>query len=104
LKDKNKFHNQDIPSNSCKESIPQTSKDNPSPSRKKSPNKTSNKKCFKCLGFGHIAGNCPNKTIMMVKGGIVISDHSNQSSRSKSPTLSKTLVKMNVSYLVKVTY
>jgi len=32
-KDKKKFHNQDIPSNSSKESTPQTSKDNPSPSR-----------------------------------------------------------------------
>ena len=69
---------------------PQTSKDNPSPSRTKSPTKNSNKKCFKCLGFGHIAANCPNKITMMVKGGIVVSDNSDQSSRSNSPTPSKT--------------
>ncbi|XP_068486692.1 uncharacterized protein [Phaseolus vulgaris] len=75
-KDKNKFHNQDIPSNSSKESTPQTSKENSSPSRTKSPTKTSNKKCFKYLGFGHITTNCPNKRTMMVKGVIVVSDHS----------------------------
>jgi len=26
----------------------------------KSPTKTSSRKCFKCLGFGHIAANCPS--------------------------------------------
>jgi len=61
-----------------------------SPSRTKSPNKSSNKKCFKCLCFGHIATNCPKKITMMVKWGIVVSDNSDQSSRSNSPTPSKT--------------
>ena len=90
-KDKNKFHNQDILSNSSKESTPKTSKDNLSPPITKSPTKTSIKKCFKCLGFGHIVINCPNKRTMMVKGGIVATDHSDKSSRSTSPTPSKTL-------------
>ena len=53
----------------------------------KSPTKTSSQKCFKCLGFEHIATNCPSKRTMMVKGGFVMSDHSSQS--SKSPTSSK---------------
>ena len=48
------------------------------------------KKCFKCLGFGHIANNCPKKRTMMVKGGIIVSDNSDRSSRSNSPTPSKT--------------
>jgi len=34
--------------------------------------------------------NCPNKRTMMVKGEIVLRDHSAQSSRSNSPTPSKT--------------
>jgi len=46
-KDKNKFPKQDNPSTFSKESTLQTSKDNLSPSRTKSPTKTSNKKCFK---------------------------------------------------------
>jgi len=33
----------------------------------KSPTKTSNIKCFKCLGFGHIALHCPQKTLMTNK-------------------------------------
>jgi len=37
------------------------SKHNPSTSTPKSPTKTSSIKCFKCLGFGHIAANCANK-------------------------------------------
>jgi len=89
-KGKSNFSKQDNPSNSSKESIPRTSKDNPSPSRTKSSNKTSSTKCFKCLGFVHIAANCPNKRTMMVKGGIVVSDNTDQSSRSNSPTPSKT--------------
>ena len=33
----------------------------------KSTTKTSNIKCFKCLGFGHIALHCPQKTLMINK-------------------------------------
>ena len=54
------------------------------------PNKTSSTKCFKCLGFGHISANYPNKRTMIVKGGLVVSDRSDQSSRSTSPTSLKT--------------
>ena len=63
-KGKNKFSKQDNPS---KEFTPKTYK-NPSPSRTKSLVKTSSTKSFKCLGFGHIAVNCPNKRTMMVRG------------------------------------
>jgi len=64
-------------------------KDNFSFPNPKSPTKTSNKKCFECLGFGHITANCPNKRTVMVKGGITVSDHSDQYSRANSPTPSK---------------
>jgi len=43
----------------------------------------------KCLGFGHIAANCPTKRTMIVKGGQVVSEHSDQSSRSNSLSPSK---------------
>jgi len=33
----------------------------------KSPTKPLNTKCFKCLGFGHIAANCPNKRTTKLK-------------------------------------
>ena len=37
----------------------------PSTSTPKSPIKSSSKKCFKCLGYGHIASNCPLKGLCM---------------------------------------
>jgi len=79
------------PSNFSKEtsSHNKVSKEKPSIPTLKSPTKTSSRKCFKCLGFGHIAANCPTKRTIMVKGGVVVSDHSSQSSRSSSPTSSK---------------
>ena len=86
-KGKHQFSKQVNPLNSSKESTPQ--KEHPSPSRTKSPTKTSSTKCFKCLGFGHIVANCPTKRTMLVKGGIVVSDHSDQSSRSNSSSPSK---------------
>jgi len=65
------------------------SKDKPSTSTPKSPTKISSTKCFKCLGFGNIVANCPTKRTMIVKGRVVVSDHSSQSSRSSSPTSSR---------------
>ena len=62
-----------------------------STSTPKSPSKSSSKKCFKCLGYGHIATDCPTKRTMMVKGDQVVSEYSDNSSRSNSPFPSKTL-------------
>jgi len=45
----------------------------PYTSTPKSPIKSSSKKCFKCLGYGHIASNCPYKRNMYVHNGIVVS-------------------------------
>jgi len=79
-----------FPSNFVKDSTynPRVSK--LSTSTPKSPTKTSSKKCFKRLGFGHIATNCPSKRTMMIKVGVVMSGHSSQ--RSKSPTSSKSQI------------
>jgi len=78
-KGKNKFQNQDSPSNFSKETSPHHKDYKDKSSTPKPPTKTSSQKCFKCLGFGHIVANCPSKGTMMVKGGIVVSDHSSQS-------------------------
>jgi len=58
-KDKNQTSSKTFLFNLVKETTynPRVSK--PTPSTPKSPTKTSSKKCFKCLGFGHIAVNCP---------------------------------------------
>jgi len=80
-----------FPSNFKKESTYKPKNSKPSPSTPISPTKTSSKKCFKCLGFGHIAANCPTKRTMTVKGDQVVSEHSDNSSRSNSPSPSKTL-------------
>jgi len=51
-------------------------KENPSTSIPKSPTKILNRKCFKCLGFRHTSVNCPTKRTVMVRGGVVVSEHS----------------------------
>jgi len=60
-KDKIKFQTKTFPSNFSKETTSQNrvSKDHSFTSTPKSPTKTSNRKYFKCLGFGHTAINCP---------------------------------------------
>ena len=68
-KNKNKTSSKTFPSNVEKDSTYNRRHSKPSTSTPKSPTKTSSKKCFKCLGFGHIASNCPSKRNMMVKGG-----------------------------------
>ena len=63
-KDINKNYTKTSPSNFSKQTIShqKVSKHNPSTS----PTKTSRTKCFKCLGFGHITANCPNKRTTML--------------------------------------
>jgi len=58
------------------------------PSTSKSPIKSSCKKCFKCLGYGHIASNCPFKRNMFIHDGIVVSEHDSETSRHSSPSRS----------------
>jgi len=84
-KNKNKTSS-NFPSN-FKDSTYKTRDSKPSPSNPKSPTKTSNRKCFKCLGYGHIASNCPSKRNMMVHEGVFVSDRSSQ--HSKSPNTSR---------------
>jgi len=86
-KNKNKFSSKTFPSNFVKDSTYNSRDSKPSTITPKSPTRTSSRKCFKCLGFGHIASNCPSKRNMMVKEGVVTSDHSSQ--RSRSPNHSR---------------
>ncbi|XP_068476943.1 uncharacterized protein [Phaseolus vulgaris] len=58
----------------------------PSTFTHKSPIKWSSKKCFKCLGYGHIASNCPSKRNMFVHNGLVVSEYDSDSSRHSSPS------------------
>jgi len=67
-KDKNKTSLKTFPSNFLKDTTYNPIVSQPSTSTPKSPTKPSSQKCFKCLGFGHIAANCPSKRTMMVKG------------------------------------
>jgi len=87
-KNKNKTSSKTFPSNVEKYSTYNPRHSKPSTSTPNSPTKTSSRKCFKCLGFEHIASNCPSKRNMMVKEGVVMSDHSSQRSRSPTPSRS----------------
>jgi len=68
-KDKNNISTTISPSNFSKETTSsyKVFKDKPSTSTPKSPTKPSSTKCFKCLEFGHIAANCPNKRTPKLK-------------------------------------
>nr|KYP53540.1 hypothetical protein KK1_024432 [Cajanus cajan] len=46
--------------------------------------KTSDIKCFKCLGRGHIASQCPNKKVMILRGQDSYSSHDETSSSTSS--------------------
>ena len=61
-KNKNKSSSKTFPSDFEKDSTYNPRHSKPSTSIPKSPTKTPNTKCFKCLGFGHIATNCPTKS------------------------------------------
>jgi len=86
-KNKNKFSSKTFPSNFVKESTYNSADSKPSNITHKYLTKTSSRKCFKCLGFSHIASNCLSKCNMMVKEGVVMSDHSSQ--RYRSPNHSR---------------
>ena len=69
-----------------KDSSFQPKESKPSISTHKSPIKSSSKKCFKCLGYGHIASNCPSKRNMFIHDGVVVSEHDYETSRHSSPS------------------
>ena len=68
---------------------PRDSKPSTSIPTPKSPTKSSSKKCFKCLGYGHIASNCPSKRNMYMHDGVVVSEHESENSRRSSPSRSR---------------
>jgi len=80
---KNKIAFSKLPS---KDSSFKPKESKPYTSTPKSPIKSSSKKCFKCLGYGHIASNCPSKRNMYVHNVIVVSEHDSHSSRHSSPS------------------
>ena len=63
------------------------------PSTSKSPTKSSSKKCFKCLGYGHMAANCPSKRNIFIHDGVVFSEHDSETSRHSSPFSSPSEIK-----------
>ena len=75
-----------VPTMPSKDSSFKPKESKPSTSRPKSPIKSSSQKCFKCLGYGHIAANCPSKRSMYMHEGIVVSEHDSNSPRHSSPS------------------
>nr|KYP40889.1 Transposon Ty3-I Gag-Pol polyprotein [Cajanus cajan] len=49
-----------------------------------SSSKSSEIKCFKCLGRSHIASECPNKKVMILRGQDIYSSHDESSSTTSS--------------------
>nr|KYP38906.1 hypothetical protein KK1_039823 [Cajanus cajan] len=63
------------------------SKDRPLEKQKEKPSnetRTSSIKCFKCLGKGHIASQCPTKKTMIIRGNEILSEESTSSSSCSS--------------------
>ena len=81
---------------------PRESKPSTSTSRPKSPPKSSSKKCFKCLSYGHIASNCPSKRTMYMHDGVDGSEHESES--SSIPHLLDPQVRVRVRTHMRVTY
>ena len=80
--------------------------DNPNSSQR---SRASSIKCFKCLGYGHIASNCPTKRNMILNPkGEIESEHSSpsspksSSSHTSSPSTSEEEIKPNEGGLVVV--
>uniref|UniRef100_A0A151UHV2 Transposon Ty3-G Gag-Pol polyprotein n=1 Tax=Cajanus cajan TaxID=3821 RepID=A0A151UHV2_CAJCA len=71
-----------------KEGQPSYSKERPlkeKPKEKPSNDtRTSSIKCFKCLGRGHIASQCPTKMTMIIRGNEILSEENTSSSSSSS--------------------
>jgi len=49
------------------------------------PSRTSDIKCFKCLGVGHIASQCPNKRVMVLKDESGIESEGDSDDESMPP-------------------
>jgi len=59
-------------------------KSNSNPSTSNPKGKDSNIKCFKCIGRGHIASQCPTKKTMILKDNGSISNIDSSSSHTSS--------------------
>ena len=111
-----KTHNDDFdksstktsPSHSLKEitTYQKVSKHHISTSTTKLPTKTSNMKCFKCLGFGHIVANYPTKSTKLAtkeKIQIKIKGENEKAEKSKKGShLEQTLKEQKLSLLNKM--
>ena len=101
-KDKNKICSKTFPSDFSKETTSNHRVSKPSNSTPKSPTKSSNQKCFKCLGFGHIVAKFPSKRSMMVKrGGLLWVTIVPKPQGWGSLPLQEAKVRIHMSYLVK---
>nr|KYP42401.1 hypothetical protein KK1_036191 [Cajanus cajan] len=70
--------------NYSKENPSKTQENEKDVEKKKITSKTSEIKCFKCLGRGHIASQCPTKKTMILRGKDIYSEASSSSSSCSS--------------------